>query len=63
MVTVAPKQVNLVVIESVDADGTEWGISFTDNNPKEEDYFKMPDKETAFRLKERLAVCSPISFD
>lgn len=39
------------VIESVEENGTEWGISFTNNNPEAKDYFKMPDKETAFRLQ------------
>jgi hypothetical protein len=39
------------VIENIDKNGTEWGISFTSNNPEPEDYFKMTDKETAFRLK------------
>lgn len=52
-----------VVIETVEDGGTEWGISLTDNNPKAEDYFKMSDKKTAFRLKEKLTVNSPISFD
>lgn len=47
---------NIQVIESVEKDGTEWGISFTDNNPDPKDYFKMPDKETAFRLKEKLSL-------
>ena len=53
----------IIVIETVENGTIEWGISLTDSNPQEEDYFKMPDKETAFRLKERLAVYSPISFD
>lgn len=43
------------VIESPSLDKpTEWGISFTCNNPEAKDYFKMPDSETAFRLKKRL---------
>ncbi len=61
--TLAPERVNAIVIESVESTGTEWGLSLTDSNPKEEDYFKMPDKEIAFRLKEKLAIHSPISFD
>ena len=40
------------VIESSSLDKpTEWGISFTCNNPNPEDYLKTPDKETAFRYK------------
>lgn len=45
---------NIQIIETVEKEGTEWGISFTDHNPEPKDYFKMPDKETAFRLKEYL---------
>ena len=52
---------NLIVIESIESSGTEWGISFTNHNPEPQDYFKMPDKETAFRLKEYLAIHSPVS--
>lgn len=44
----------IIVIESHDADGTEWGISLTNHNPEPHDYFKMPDKETAFRIKQKL---------
>jgi hypothetical protein len=56
-------EMSVVVIETVEDGSTEWGISLTDSNPKEEDYFKMSDKETAFRLKERLTVNSPISLN
>lgn len=43
------------VIESTSLDKpTEWGISFTCNNPEPEDYFKMPNSDTAFRLKAKL---------
>lgn len=52
-----------VIIETIEDGVTEWGISLTGSNPKEEDYFKMADKETAFRLKERLAIYTPISSD
>jgi len=44
----------VLVIESVEKDGTEWGISFTNHNPDAKDYFEMPNKETAFRMKEYL---------
>jgi hypothetical protein len=46
------KQIEL--IETIDESGTEWGISFTDNNPKIEDYFKCQSKEEAIRLKLRI---------
>lgn len=42
------------VIETHEETGVEWGISFTDSNPEEKDYFVMPDEQTAFRLKEYL---------
>lgn len=46
---------NIQVIETPGyLEPTEWGISFTCNNPEAKDYFKMPDEETAFRLKKRL---------
>lgn len=41
---------NICVIESYDPN-QEWGISFDGFNPEAEYYFKMPDKETAFRLE------------
>lgn len=51
---------SLVVIEEIDKNNdVEWGLSFGGNNPLSEDYFKMPDKETAFRLKERLSIKFP----
>ncbi len=43
-----------IVIESHDNEGCEWGLSFTESNPEPKDYFKMPDKETAFRLRDYL---------
>ena len=52
-----------IVIETVEQDGIEWGISLTNSNPEGEDYFPMINKETAFRIKERLAIHSPISFN
>ena len=44
----------VTVIEDVSENKTEWGISFTGNNPDTQDYFKMADKETAFRLEKYL---------
>lgn len=58
--------INVIVIESVESDGTEWGISFTNSNPDAKDYFEMPNKETAFRLRTYLAELTeytPIPFD
>lgn len=46
---------NIILIESVEAEGTEWGLSFTDTNPKPKDYLKMPDKETAINTKKILS--------
>ena len=55
---------NIVIIESHEENGVEWGISFDGYNPNEADYFKLCDKETAFRLKEYLLTKhSPISLD
>ena len=48
------QNINIIVIESVESEGTEWGISFTNPNPEAKDYFQMPNKETAFRLKDYL---------
>lgn len=42
------------IIETLFEDYSEWGISFTSNNPEPKDYFQMLDKETAFRLKKYL---------
>lgn len=54
----------IVVIESYGETGVEWGLSFNGSNPQPEDYFKMLDKETAFRLKDylsSLAISPPVS--
>jgi len=51
------------VIESVEAEDTEWGISLSGYNPKPEDYFALKDEDTAFRLKERLTEPSPLASD
>ena len=42
------------VIETPYEDRTEWGISFTSNNPEAEDYFECVNKTEAFRLKMRI---------
>ena len=58
--------IHVLVIEDVELEGSEWGISFTNHNPEAKDYFEMPNKETAFRLKKYLAELTeytPISFD
>jgi hypothetical protein len=52
-----------LVLESIEEHGTEWGISITDPNPTPEHYFKMPDKETAFRVQELLTKLTPISLN
>lgn len=44
----------VVVIESHNGDRVEWGISFSGPNPGDEDYFAMPDEETAFKLASRI---------
>jgi hypothetical protein len=44
----------IIVLESHEEMGVEWGLSFTGPNPESKDYFKMPDKETAFRLRDYL---------
>ena len=46
--------VGIIVMESPEGSKTEWGISFGGYTPDEKEYFKMPDKETAFRLKDYL---------
>ena len=43
-----------VVIETQQLGKAEWEISFGGYNPSPEDYFKMENKEAAFRLQERL---------
>lgn len=52
---ISSKPTSLVVIETEE----EWGLSFNGHNPEQENYFKMPDKETAFRLKEKLSAKFP----
>jgi hypothetical protein len=52
-----------VVIETHENSGVEWGLSFDGNNPSADMYFKMADKQTAFRLKDFLAEHAPVSGD
>lgn len=46
---------SLSVIERNEKGYVEWGLSFSGYDPSDEDYFKMVDKETAFRLLEKLS--------
>lgn len=39
------------ILETVNKDGSEWGISFTSHNPELKDYVEMKDAETAIKLK------------
>ncbi len=55
---------SIIVIETHEDTGVEWGISFNGYNPEPPDYFKMVDQETAFRIMEylnNLTVNSPVS--
>ena len=53
---------DIQVIETIEDSCAEWGISFNGPNPPHEDYFKMSDGDTAFRLRDRLlAEFSPVS--
>jgi hypothetical protein len=55
---------NIIVIESHEETGVEWGISFKGSNPESDHYFKMVDRETAFKLMDyllSLAVITPVS--
>ena len=53
----------VLVIESFENGICEWGVSFAGMNPEPHDYFAMPNKQTAFRLADRLTKCPPISGD
>ena len=44
----------IIVIKTINKEGTEWGLSACSHNPGPDDYFRMVDKETAFRLKRRI---------
>jgi hypothetical protein len=45
---------NVVIIETHEKDGVEWGISLTDHNPTPENYIGCKDYESAKKLKELL---------
>jgi len=47
-------------IQVIHTDGEEWGISFNGPNPEPKDYFTMPSKDEAFRLRERIANSLPV---
>lgn len=46
--------VRAYVIETVDLDGTEWGVGLDSPNPPPDHYFKMASEGDAFRLKRLL---------
>lgn len=53
-------ETSLVVIEYHHENGVEWGLSFDGPNPlNKDDYFIMIDKESAFRLKDKLSAKFP----
>jgi hypothetical protein len=54
---------SIQIIEDVGDGSQEWGISFCGSNPPLEDYFTVKDKKTAFRLRDRLTINSPITLD
>ena len=56
---------SLVVIESYDKEkNVEWGLSFEGHNPSDVNYFKMLNKDEAFRLQNKLsAKYPPVTFD
>jgi hypothetical protein len=53
----------IIIIETQENNGIELGISFDGYNPNTDWYFKMIDKETAFRLKKYLTEYSPVPLD
>ncbi len=53
--------INTIVIESHENDICEYGLSFTNSNPEQKDYFPMLNKETAYKLQKYLAEYAPIS--
>lgn len=48
----------IIVLETHTDNGVEWGISFNGYNPEPEDYLRMVDKESAFKLRDKLAESS-----
>jgi hypothetical protein len=45
---------NVIIIETHNEDGVEWGISLTDHNPTSENYIGCKDYEYANKLKNLL---------
>jgi len=52
-----------LVIETVNSEGTEWGISFNGPNPLPTEYFKMASQHDAFRLDALLNGGTPEQFE
>lgn len=52
---------NVVIIETHNENGVEWGISLRDNNPTSENYIGCSDYGSANKLKNLLAKLTPIS--
>ena len=50
---------NVIIIETHNEDGVEWGISLTDHNPTPENYIGCKDYESANNLKNLLAKLIP----
>ena len=50
---------NVIIIETHNEDGVEWGISLTDHNPTSENYIGCKDYESANKLKNLLAKLIP----
>lgn len=44
-----------MLLESVEPDGVEWGVSFNGSNPQPEDYIACKDKDSAVRLFDKLS--------
>ena len=51
-----PGKQKAIVIETVDKQGTEWGVSIAGPNPEPKDYFKCESEERAYALKELLNI-------
>lgn len=50
---------NVIIIETHNEDGVEWGVSLTDHNPTSENYIGCKDYESANKLKNLLAKLIP----
>ena len=42
--------IKAIVIETAEAEGTEWGVSVTSENPEAKDYFACENEERAYAL-------------